>query len=127
MHRHGPRPEAIGNASVDTVSGEALMVHHTTEAKMRFGARTIIVPGVTGTGRAILVSSPRRGMAARGPAGNEDGCRGHRASTPKRRTARTLGALDDHMLKDLGLTRTDPRGLGSKDDIRNWRTINRWR
>ena len=63
MHRHGPRPVAIDNASVDTVNGEALMVHHTTEAKMRFGARTIIVPGVTGTGRAILVSSPRRGMA----------------------------------------------------------------
>ena len=94
---------------------------------MRMGARTIIVPGVTGTGRAILVSSPRRGIAPAALRVMKNVvafvCRLRR----ERRTARTLGALDDHMLKDLGLTRTNLRGLGSDDDIRNWRTVNRWR
>ena len=42
----------------------------------------------------------------------------------RRKTARILSGLSDETLKDLGLTRADH---GGKDDIRNWRTINRWR
>ncbi len=37
------------------------------------------------------------------------------------------GGLSDDMLKDLGLTRSDLRAYEGKDNIRNWRTIDRWR
>ncbi len=42
----------------------------------------------------------------------------------RRRTARALSKLNDAMLKDLGLTRSDLRAYDDRDDIRNWRTIN---
>jgi uncharacterized protein YjiS (DUF1127 family) len=45
----------------------------------------------------------------------------------RRRTTLVLSGLSDAMLKDLGLTRSDARAYESKDDIRNWRTIDRWR
>jgi uncharacterized protein YjiS (DUF1127 family) len=44
-----------------------------------------------------------------------------------RQTARALSALDDNMLKDLGLTRSDLGAYGGDDDIRRWHTIHRWR
>ena len=51
----------------------------------------------------------------------------HARRRRQRETARILSRLSDDMLKDLGLTRPDIRAYDGKDDIRNWRTINRWR
>ncbi len=51
----------------------------------------------------------------------------HARRRRQRETARILSGLSDDMLKDLGLNRSDLRAYEGKDDIRNWRTINRWR
>ena len=44
----------------------------------------------------------------------------------RRQTCRALAVLDDHMLKDLGLTRSDLPGW-TEGDIRGWRTLKPFR
>ena len=107
------------------------MVQHITAAKMRIGARTVIIrgviPGITGTGQTVDMPAPRRGIARAVLRAMKAAVGALARRRRERKTARTLGALDDDMLKDLGLSRSDTRALRGKDDIRNWRTINRWR
>lgn len=45
----------------------------------------------------------------------------------RRKTALALSAMDDWMLKDLGLTRSEPSAFGGDDDIRHWQQTRRWR
>ncbi len=44
----------------------------------------------------------------------------------RRRTVRVLAVLDDHILKDLGITRSS-LGRWADGDVRAWRKINRRR
>ena len=43
-----------------------------------------------------------------------------------RHARRTLSRLDDHMLKDIGLSRRDLPGW-TEGEIRGWRTLEPWR
>jgi uncharacterized protein YjiS (DUF1127 family) len=43
-----------------------------------------------------------------------------------RQDGRTLSRLDDHMLKDMGLSRRDLPGW-TEGEIRGWRTLEPWR
>ena len=102
------------------------MFNQTSEFEAAFGVQPPVTPERTPTGEPEGVASTRQSIAGAIVRSAQRLIATFSEWRLRRQTARALSALDDKMLKDLGLTRSDLGAYGGADDIR-WRTIHRWR
>jgi uncharacterized protein YjiS (DUF1127 family) len=103
-----------------------MMFKQTSEFEAAFGVQPQVRADLAGVSDAGHTEAPSRAIADKFRHAVAGIAAVFKQWRLRGETRRILSSLDDRMLKDLGLTRSDLGAYGGADDIR-WDTIYRWR